>query len=68
MLAVRWEAKGLAADDPARGFAISRSALVLAAIETAAGDETIATPGRYLANHQSGRLAVDVGPPHGQED
>jgi hypothetical protein len=54
LLAVRWDATTLALDDPARGFALSETPPVLAAIEAAAKVESIATPGYYPASHPSG--------------
>ena len=52
MLAARWDAVGLAADDPARGFALTETPEILTVIETAT--ETSAFPGRYPATHPSG--------------
>ncbi|MBN1992278.1 MAG: O-antigen ligase family protein [Anaerolineae bacterium] len=57
MLALRWDTTGLANDDPAQGFALVETPEVLAAIQTATVKETIATPGRYPANHASGHYS-----------
>jgi len=57
MLAVRWDATNLAADDPAQGFALRETPQILAAIQNAATDSPIATPGTYSANHLSGHYS-----------
>ncbi len=57
MLAVRWDAAGLAADDPARGFALLENPPLLAAFSAAATTAPVATPGRYPAGHPSGQYS-----------
>ncbi len=54
LLAVRWNSHGLAADDPARGFALADAPLLRDAFAGAATASAIATPGRYPATHPSG--------------
>ena len=58
MLAIRWDAQSLAADDPARGFALLETPPTLQAIQAVAGAATIATPGQYPATHPSGRYST----------
>lgn len=58
MLAIRWDTQGLAAGDPARGFALLETSPTLQAIQAAAGTSTIATPGRYPATHTSGHYSA----------
>jgi O-antigen ligase len=58
MLAIRWDSTGLAADDPARGFAVQEFPPVLAALQTAAATLPIATVGRYPAGDPSGRYSL----------
>ncbi|MCB0162582.1 MAG: O-antigen ligase family protein, partial [Anaerolineae bacterium] len=55
MLAIRWDTTGLEPDDPARGFALRDTPAVLAALQAAISDSTIATPGVYPADHPSGQ-------------
>jgi O-antigen ligase len=57
MLAARWDAAGLAPDDPARGFALLETPTILDVIQTATAEDTVATPGFYPANHPSGRYS-----------
>ncbi|MCB0167081.1 MAG: O-antigen ligase family protein [Anaerolineae bacterium] len=57
ILAARWDADGLTADDSARGFALTETPEILAVIETAAA-ETSAFPGRYPATHPSGQFST----------
>ncbi|MCB9106707.1 MAG: O-antigen ligase family protein [Anaerolineales bacterium] len=57
MLAIRWDTTNLEPDDPARGFALRDTPVVLAALQTATGDPTIATPGVYPADHASGQYS-----------
>ncbi len=54
MLAIRWDAAGLAGNDPARGFALSETPEIAQKFQAAAA-QTIATPGRYPADHPSGQ-------------
>jgi O-antigen ligase len=54
MLAARWDKAGLAADDPARGFALLENPTILEVIATAAENDSTATPGYYPATHPSG--------------
>lgn len=54
MLAARWDVTDLAADDPARGLALLEHPSILEAIQAAAADDLVATPGYYPANHASG--------------
>ncbi len=53
LLAARWAADDLAADDPERGFALLETPQVLTAIQTAATAPPVASPGRYPADHPS---------------
>ncbi len=55
MLAARWDAAGLEADDPVRGFALT--APLLDVFRQAAADESTVTPGRYPATHISGQYS-----------
>lgn len=57
MLALRWDSAGLAAGDPARGFALLETPPILQAIQTAATQQATATPGRYPADHPSGQYS-----------
>ncbi|MBN1218131.1 MAG: O-antigen ligase family protein [Anaerolineae bacterium] len=57
MLAIRWDNTSLAGNDPARGFALTETPEILAVVQTAATQETIATPGRYPASHPSGHYS-----------
>ncbi|MCL4304240.1 MAG: O-antigen ligase family protein [Anaerolineae bacterium] len=57
LLAIRWDATPLAADDPARGFALQETAPVLAALQAAAATLPIAPAGRYPADDPSGRYS-----------
>ena len=57
MLAARWDATGLAEDDPARGFALLETPAMLGVFQTAATKRTVATVGDYPANHPSGRYS-----------
>ena len=54
LLAIRWDSASLADDDPARGFALRETPLVLEAFRAAATGDPVATPGRYPADHPSG--------------
>lgn len=54
MLAARWDTTGLAADDPAQGFALLETPSMLAVIETAAANTATATAGYYPASHPTG--------------
>lgn len=54
MLAVRWDAAGLPADDPARGLALLETPSILAVIQAAAAKQSIATAGYYPATHPVG--------------
>jgi len=54
MLAVRWDAIGLAAADPARGFALTETSPLLRVFRQAADHQTTATPGNYPADHPTG--------------
>ncbi len=58
LLAPRWDIVDLPPDDPARGFALREIPSVLAAVQTAATAPTVATAGRYPANHPSGRYSA----------
>lgn len=58
MLAARWDAVDLTADDPARGLALIETPPILAVIKTAAGQDAVATPGRYPATHPSGHYST----------
>ena len=58
MLAIRWDNDLLAVDDPARGFALTDLPLMQAAFRRAASRTSEeAPPGRYPANHPSGRYS-----------
>lgn len=53
LLAARWEARDLAADDPERGLALLETPAILAAIRAVATAPPLAEPGRYPADHSS---------------
>ncbi len=55
MLAIRWDSGDLATDDPARGFALSDTPLILAALQQFSTAAPVAFPGRYPATHPSGQ-------------
>jgi hypothetical protein len=57
MLVIRWDTAGLAADDPARGFALQEAAPVLAALQTVATSPFLATAGHYPADHPTGHYS-----------
>ncbi|MCG3209211.1 MAG: hypothetical protein FOGNACKC_02832 [Anaerolineae bacterium] len=57
MLAVRWDAAGLAADDPARGFALTQTPPLLDVFRAAADRQKTTTPGRYPADHLTGHYS-----------
>lgn len=57
MLAIQWEATGLAPDDPAQGFALLENPSTLRALQVVAINNTIATPGQYSADHPTGRYS-----------
>jgi len=57
MLAMRWDATGLVADDPACGFALAEAPPVLAALKAAALASPAAWPGQYPANHPTGHYS-----------
>jgi O-antigen ligase len=59
VLALRWDAAGLAPDDPARGFALLETPPILAAFRSAAAGDLVATPGRYPADHPTGHYRGD---------
>ncbi len=59
MLAARWDATGLDAADPARGFALQETPPILDVVQAAAAKETIATVGRYPANHPTGNYSPE---------
>lgn len=54
LLAVRWDSRDLAPDDPARGFALADNPLLRDTFAEAAAAQDIATVGRYPATHPSG--------------
>jgi hypothetical protein len=57
MLAARWDTTNMAADDPARGFALLETPTILEVFQTAAANDTVATVGHYPANHPSGQYS-----------
>jgi O-antigen ligase len=57
MLAIGWDTAHLAESDPARGFALSESLLILAALRSAALGPPVATLGQYPVTHASGRYS-----------
>jgi O-antigen ligase len=59
MLAVRWDATGLDAADPARGFALLETPAILEAFKNAAARQATFTPGRYPADHPAGQYSPD---------
>ncbi len=57
MLATRWDSIGLAADDPAQGFALQKTPTILTVIEKAVAKQTVASVGHYPADHISGNYS-----------
>jgi O-antigen ligase len=57
ILAARWDTTGLAAYDPAQGFALVETPALLEVIEAAAKRTVTATVGAYPASHLSGRYS-----------
>ncbi len=57
MITARWDSTGLDVDDPARGFALLETPSMLAVVQPAAANNTIATVGHYPANHPSGQYS-----------
>jgi O-antigen ligase len=57
VLAARWDGTGLAEDDPVRGFALLETPSILDVVRAAATNDSLATVGRYPANHPSGNYS-----------
>jgi hypothetical protein len=57
VMAIRWDSNGLAADDPARGFALAETPLAANFCVDAAEPSPIATVGNYPATHPSGQYS-----------